>query len=252
MLLRAIKTRTMQPPQDDLFAVVKESIPSIKERSILVVTSKVVSIWQGRVIKISDIAVKDELVKREAEKYLPREVVPGGFVIHTIKNNLLIPTAGIDESNADGHYVLWPEKVSSAAEEIWHWARKQYGVTDLGILITDSHSIPMRRGVVGISLAHYGFNPLKDYRHTLDLFGREFHFSQTNLADGLASAAAVVMGEGSESTPLVLIEDIPGVEFISAAYVPKDKNSSFEISPAEDLYSPFISNVPWEKGGASV
>lgn len=252
MVIQPIKTRIMRPPKDDLPAVIKESIPVLKEKSILVITSKVVSIWQGRVVKMSEVKDKDELVKKEAEKYLPREMTPGGFVMHTIKNNLLIPTAGIDESNANGYYVLWPKQVHDVASALWTWTRETYGVRDIGILITDSHSIPLRRGVVGISLAHFGFNPLKDYRHTKDLFGREFHFSQTNLADGLAAASVVVMGEGDERTPLALIEGLSFIEFIDHEYVPKDVHARFEIPPDEDLYYSFIGSVPWKDGGTAL
>ncbi len=169
--------------------------------------------------------------------------------MHTIKNNIFIPAAGIDESNADGYYILWPKDVQATAKQLWIWLRKKYKVKNLGVIITDSHTIPLRRGVLGISLAHYGFNPLKDYRDKPDLFGRLFKMAQTNIADGLAAASVVVMGEGSEATPLCLITDIPWVKFVTKPVISKLPFSSFEIKTKEDMYYPLFSSMPWKKGG---
>ena len=102
--------------------------------------------------------------------------------------------------------------------------------------------------MIGISVAHYGFNPLRDYREKPDLFGRIYKMTQTNIADGIAANAVVVMGEASESTPICLITDIPWVEFVSKPKKSKLPFSSFEIKTKEDLYWPLISSVPWKKG----
>ena len=96
----------------------------LKEKSIIVITSKVVAIWQGNCIKIDSKINKDELVKKEADLYIDRKKVPGEFVMLTIKNNILIPTAGIDESNANGYYILWPEKPFDAAKKIYDFIKK--------------------------------------------------------------------------------------------------------------------------------
>src|SRR3989344_131492 len=213
MIIKTIKTRILKPAKDDLLKAISDSITSLQEKNIVVITSKVVSIWQGQCVPISQYT-KDELTAKEADFYLPRSSTPGAWCMHTIKNNVFIPSAGIDESNADGFYILWPKNLPATAKELWTWLRKKYQIKNLGVIITDSHTIPLRRGVLGISLAHYGFNPLKDYRDKPDLFGRLFKMAQTNIADGLAAASVVVMGEGSESTPICIIKDIPWVEFI--------------------------------------
>ena len=249
MIVRAIKTGVLKPPKDDLRRAILASLKTLPEKSILVVTSKVVSIGEGRCIPKDRYPEKDVLTRREADQYLPRKFVPGGWVMHTLKNNVFIPSAGIDESNAADYYILWPRNVSRSAKELWLWLRKKYRVKDLGIIISDSHTIPLRRGVLGISLAHYGFVPLRDYRNTPDLFGRLLKMSQTNIADGLAAAAVVVMGEGSERTPLCLIKDVPWVRFVSSPPKTKKPFSSFEITTKEDLYYPLLSRAPWRKGG---
>lgn len=250
MIIIPIKTRVLVPPQDDLLAAVQHALPRLEENTILAVTSKVVSIWQGRCVSKSDYSDKDELIKKEADKYLPRDFVPNRWVMHTIKHNLFIPSAGIDESNGNNSYILWPRNPRETAKELYDWARETYKIKNLGFIITDSHTIPLRRGTLGISLAHYGFMPLKDYRGQKDLFGREFMIQVADIADGLAATAVVAMGEGKETTPLAVISDIPFVEFTNKPYAPDKPLSSFEIEEKEDLYYPLLSSVPWEKGGS--
>ena len=252
MIIKTIKTKTVNPPKDDLLGKIKIALRSLKEKDIVVIASKVVSIWQGRCVRVADYLDKDDLVMREADFYLPRACTPGAWCMHTMKNNIFIPSAGIDESNALGHYILWPKNVKQTAKELWNWLRKNYRVKELGVIITDSHTISLRRGVLGISLAHYGFAPLRDYRGKSDLFGRELKMTQTNIADGLAAAAVVLMGEGSECTPLAVIRDVPGIAFVARPSKSKKPFSTFEIKTHEDLYYPLLSAVPWQKGGGGM
>lgn len=248
MIVKAIKTRILVPPQDDLLACLSESIKTLKERSVVVVTSKVVSIWEGRCVPTGNVKDKDELIRKEADHYLERDVAPEALVMHTIKNNIFIPSAGIDESNAKNHYILWPKDSKKSAKKIWEWLRSKYKLREIGVIISDSHTIPARRGAMGISLAHYGFNPLRDYRGAADLFGRELKMSQTDVADGLAAAAVLVMGEGKEGTPVAVIEDGPGIEFVAGEKKFR-KGEEFELKSKYDLYWPLFSAVRWKKGG---
>lgn len=260
MKITSIKTPVIHPPKDDLLRAITGAIPSLPEKSIVVITSKVVSIWQGRCVPAAASSgtsaddqararrQKDALVAREADLYLPREATPGAWCMHTIKNNIFIPSAGVDESNADGYYILWPQDPARAAKKLWTWLRKKYGVRDLGVIISDSHTIPLRRGVLGISLAHYGFAPLKDYRDTPDIFGRTLKMTQTNIPDGLAAAAVVLMGEGAERTPVAVVSDVPWVTFAARPRASRKPFSSFEIKTREDLYYPLLSAMKWKKG----
>ncbi|MEZ4156778.1 MAG: coenzyme F420-0:L-glutamate ligase [Candidatus Paceibacterota bacterium] len=248
MNVRAIKTRRLNPPADDLLEVIDTAIESLSERSVVCISSKVVSIWRGLCIKASEVSDKDALIKREADEYLERDFVPGGFVMHTKKDGLIIPSAGIDASNADDHFILWPKDPFADAFEILTFLKKKFGLKELGVIVIDSHSIPFRRGTIGISLAHAGFSALQDYRGEGDLFGRTLSITQKNVADGLACAATVVMGEGSESTPLAVVENLDFVEF--NPHDQKDGEfSSFSVPFDEDIYSPFFKNAPWKKGG---
>jgi putative folate metabolism gamma-glutamate ligase len=243
MLVKAIKTRPLFPPKDDLLSVIKESFLGLKlkEKSIIVVTSKVVSIWQGRCVKISEVKNKDDLIKQEADLYLDKKISKYDVML-TIKNNILIPTAGIDESNANGYYILWPEKPFLAAKKIYDFIKKTYSLKTFGIIISDSHTTPLRTGIMGIGIAYCGFYPLRDYRNKKDIFGRKLKMSQTNIIDSLSAAAVYAMGEGAEQTPIAIIEDVGNISFGTA----QDENA-LKINTDEDIYSPLLKAVKWKK-----
>lgn len=246
MIVKAVKTRKFIPPKDNLWDLLS-SIKSLGENSVVAVTSKVISISEGRCISVKKIT-KDEITIREADKYLPREISPGGWILHTIKNNILIASSGVDESNGAGYFILWPKDSKTAAKRIWQFLTRKFSVKNLGVIITDSRLVPLRRGVVGIAIGYFGFKPLKDYRKSLDLFGREFKMETSNMPDSLATTAVLVMGEGSENQPIAIIENIPDIEFTQKEYRPKSPNDSFEIPEKEDMFYPFLSSVKWKKG----
>jgi F420-0:gamma-glutamyl ligase len=188
---------------------------------------------------------KDKLIKKEADFYIDRDKVPGGFVMLTIKKNLLIPTAGIDESNAKGYFILWPKNPYKAAKEIYDFIKKTYRLKNFGVIISDSHCTPLRWGTMGIALSYYGFWPLTDYRRKKDIFGREMEITQSNKADALAAAAVAVMGEGKEQTPIALIEDI---DFINFKKFNPEKSDPLKININEDIYAPLLKAIKWKKG----
>lgn len=247
MLVRAIKTRKLLPPKDDLLSVIKESILSLKEKSIIVITSKVVSIWEGRCFKISEIKNKEKLTEKEADLYIKGKIIsPGGYVGLTIKNNILISNSGVDESNANDYYILWPQNPFASAKKIYNFIKKEYKLKNFGIIISDSHTTPLRTGIMGMGIAYYGFYPLRDYRGKKDIFGRKLKMSQTNIVDSLASAAVYTMGEGAEQTPIAIIEDVGGIEFISKNSV----EDILAINLNDDIYAPLLKSVKWRKGGS--
>lgn len=248
MVIKAIKTRKFLPPKDDLYGLLS-AIKILPENSVVAVTSKVVSIGEGRCIPVTSID-KDELIIREADKYLPRDLVPNKWTMYTLKNNMLVAAAGIDESNASGSYVLWPKNPELSAKKIWQYLRKKFLLKNLGVIITDSRVLPLRRGVVGMAISYFGFKPLKDYRGTKDLFGRKFEMETSDIPDSLATAAVLEMGEGAECQPIAIISDVPYIEFIQKKYSPKNADFSFEIPEKEDLFYPFLSSVKWKKGGS--
>lgn len=249
MQVKALKTRLIHPPQDNLDDVYGLLAAQIGARSVVAVTSKIVAIEEGRCVAADQVLDKDELVMQEADRYLPRKFVPGEWVLHTLKDGILAPSCGVDESNADGYYIMWPASPTKSAERIWHDLSVKSGRADFGVILTDSRSVPLRRGVTGYALASFGIEPLIDYRHTKDLFDREIKVSQTNVLDGLAAAATLVMGEGAEQTPLALLTELPpSIKFRvnGSGATATEPFSDFIVPVAEDLYEPFINGVPWQ------
>lgn len=201
------------------------------ENKILAVTSKIVSLSENQVIAKDKIS-KKELIRNEAE-YDLGEINYGCHL--TIKHGQLIASAGIDESNSSNEdYILYPKDPFLSAKSLCSQIKSWKRIQNFGILITDSRTFPLRKGVIGTSLAHYGFSGIKSLIGEKDLFGRELKMTQVNIADALAVAAVLNMGEGNEQRPLALIE-YSELQF-------NERETCFElfISIDEDLYSPLI------------
>lgn len=179
--------------------VLKKNPPS--EGSMLVITSKVLAITQGRIVKIQSRRDFVNIVKKEAD-----QIIGGDPVILTMKNNVLIPWAGIDRSNIKkGFCVLWPEKPFEEAATICRELKKHFKLKKLGIIIADSTCAPLRRGVHSFALGYAGFYGVHDLRGEKDLFGNTLKVTQQAVADNLATAASIVMGESDEAIPFALI-----------------------------------------------
>lgn len=248
MVVKPIKVRKFIPPKDNLWELLSSNINSLEENSIVVVTSKIVAIGEGRCVHLDEAEI-DSLAIKEAELYLPRENSNFGWM-HTIKNFTQVASAGIDKSNADGYFVLWPSNPEKSAKKIWKFLKDKFKVKNLGVIITDSHTVPLRRGLIGISIAHFGFVPLYDYRGQKDIFGEKLHVSQSNIPDSLASAAVLIMGEGKEQTPIAIITNLPkSVKFTGRKWSPRKPFSKFYVPMDEDLYGRFLKSLPWKKGG---
>lgn len=239
MKITPIKTSIIEPNQP-IEGVIDLYVPLLKENDILAITSKIISYAQGRVVLKEDVLDKTKLIQKEAEYYVDDE---SSFVL-TIKENILLPSAGIDESNARQFYVLYPLEPQKEAQKIWLYLKEKFNLKNVGVLITDSHTTILRLGVTGIAVSWYGFRPLYSYVGKPDIFGRTLQVSQTNIVDGLAAAAVLEMGEGAEQTPLALIEEAPRVQFM-----PSNENISIDME--KDLYSPILRSTSWKKGGTS-
>lgn len=250
MNITTVKTRLIRAGEDTIEQIISDHINSIEEDSILVVSSKVIALCQNRVVDKAGIS-KTDLIKQQADYYTPDGFNKYGFNF-SIVNNTFIPSAGIDESNVDNAFVLWPEKPQETANEIRAFLCQRYRIKNVGVIITDSTCMPpMRAGTIGIMLAHSGFTAVKQLAGTKDLFGRTFEVSKSAIGGGLAAAANVVMGEGTEQTPLALISDIPFVDFQQRNPTTEEIDTTY-ISPEIDLYAPFIMSAPWQKGGGGL
>lgn len=237
MKVNAIKTRVFDEGED-LLSFILAQVKKIKDGSVLVVTSKIVALAQGRVATIENLRTKDELIKKESELAIPTK-----YVWLTVKDGMVMSSAGIDESNAkDGKLILLPKDSYKVASQLRTALKKKFGLKNLGVLITDSRTAPFRSGVTGVAMGYAGFKGLKSYVGKKDLFGRKFKFSRTNVADNLASSAVLVMGEGNESCPLAVIENAP-VEFSERV-----SKNELRIDPRVDMYKPLFDHLNKKKG----
>lgn len=244
MEILPIKTRALKAPKDDLLSALFASKLGLTERDIVAISSKVVSIGEGRTLPADQID-KRALVKKNTDWYLE---VPSNIhrTIFTLNKGAIVGSAGIDESNANGHLVLYPEKPFESAKRIRKALMKHYGVKELGLIITDSMSVPLRRGAIGFALSWDGFLPLNDYRNKKDLFGRPFKMELSNIVDGLSAGAVAVMGEGSESTPVAIIRGTTNVRFGN-----RKQKETLIVEPENDIFAPlFFTGRRWKKGGS--
>lgn len=220
----SIQTSVFAPGQD-LRAFIRAHVPTLSEGSILLVASKLFALAQGRVVPQEGVN-KDALIAQESTRVFP--IVPG--LALTYKDGHWCPNAGIDASNAFGQYVLWPLHPMEEAQALCEWMRSTYGVQRCGIVMTDSRVFPARHGVTAFALGYAGFLALKDYRGKADLAGRPMEYTVVNVADCLATTGAFLMGEGSESQPLALIEGAP-VEFVAGSL-----HEELCMDPKKDLF----------------
>jgi coenzyme F420-0:L-glutamate ligase len=228
---------------DDIVQVILEALKKqnlqLDDKDILAVTSKVVAYAENRLANLHNVEPSKEaiefaqrfslepefaeLILREADK------IYGGVkkAVLTLKNNILTANAGIDNKNApNGQAVLWPSNPKRWTENIREEIRKRTG-KKVAILIVDSGLVPLRRGTIGLALAVAGFKPVKDLRGKKDFFGKKILITQHAVADNLASAAHMLMGEADEKTPVVLIKDAP-VDFDDGVYDSADMMMPFE------------------------
>ena len=235
MQVRPIKTRVFKE-REDLARFIEEHVPKLKDGSVLVVTSKIVALAEGRTEKPANEREHVALIKAESDTATKTK-----FVWLTLKDGMMMANAGIDESNGDGKLVLLPKDSFRAASTLRKKLMMRYALKKLGVVITDSRVLPMRAGTLGIALGYAGFSGLTDYRGKKDLFGRPFKFAKTNVADGLAATAVLAMGEGDESMPLAVIEGAP-VSFKETV-----RRDELLIPLMDDIYLPYFSRFRLNK-----
>jgi dihydrofolate synthase / folylpolyglutamate synthase len=229
MIIKPIKTRVFRE-NEDLIVFVKQHIKKLKEKSILVITSKIVALSQGRTVVATTKREKEAVTARESEVLIKTKLVN-----LTLKDGMLMAGAGIDASNGNGRLILLPRDSFRVANDLHLKLKKIYKVKELGILITDSRTFPLRAGVIGIATGFAGFEGVRDYRGKPDIFGRKLKFSRTNNADCLATVAVLLMGEANETCPLAIIENAP-ITFTNK----RTRKNALSIPINDDMYKPLL------------
>jgi len=197
----------------------KKNNQQLQNNDVLVISSKYVSNSQGRLIDSDNVKSSQQgkilskkfQISPEMAETIIREsdLIFGGmfgFVI-TSANDILVPNAGIDKSNAkEGQLILYPEDPYLIAEQIKRKIFLKY-LVHVGIIISDSRLMPSRVGTTGVAVSCAGIEPVIDRRSEKDLYGKPLKVTFQAVVDNLASIANHKMGEGSESKPFSIIRD---------------------------------------------
>jgi coenzyme F420-0:L-glutamate ligase/coenzyme F420-1:gamma-L-glutamate ligase len=233
---------------DDLAQLIVQALAqaaiTLQDGDALVVTSKIVSKAEGRIVSLSDITPGEEAVRlAEATLKDPRIVelilresqaisrsAPGVLITRN-RLGFVSASSGIDQSNLDGgedKVLLLPLDPDGAARAIRAAILEATGAA-VGVIISDSHGRPFRLGNVGVAIGVAGMPALLDLRGRTDLFGRVLKMSIQGYADEVASAANLLSGEAAEGLPVVLVR---GLKFPAQDGRASDYNRPLET----DLY----------------
>ena len=220
-------------PGDDIAGLILDGLAAsgmaLRRGDIVVIAQKIVSKAEGRVVDLREVAPsaraqtlaaevdKDprlvELILRESTEVVRQRK---GVLVVVHRSGIVLANAGIDASNVAGdehHVLLLPEDCNESCRAIRTRLAAQTGV-EAGVLIIDSLGRAWRTGTVGVALGAAGLPALLDLRGTPDLFGRELRSTEVGAADEIAAAASMLMGQGAEGTPVVLLRGLklPGAD----------------------------------------
>lgn len=213
---------------DDLVGIIMDSLARaglyLADGDVLVVAQKVVSKSEGRTVSLADVEPSpraEELAKITGKD--PRfiqvvldeslEVVrarPGVIVMET-RLGFICANAGVDRSNVglgDDVVLRLPLDPDASARRIREGLRERCGV-DVAVIVNDTHGRPWREGAVGVAIGLAGMLAVEDLRGQQDLFGYTLQVTTVGLADQIAAAASLLMGQTAESRPIILLRGVP-------------------------------------------
>ena len=232
LILTAIPGIPLIHSGDDLAAILLQALAAasvhLQNGDVLVLAQKIVSKAEGRWVNMVEVQPsahalelakqidKDprlvELVLQESQEVLRTR--PGTIIVEH-KLGFICANAGIDHSNVAGEgspsdewVLLLPADPDTSAQQLRQELEQASGVR-LGVLIIDSHGRAWRQGVVGAAIGLSGLPGVVDLRGQPDLFGYTLRITQIGVADELAAAASLVMGQAAEGTPVVHVRGFP-------------------------------------------
>lgn len=208
---------------DDLAKLIhdaaKRQRTPIKEGDIIVIAHIIVSRAEGNTVNLDDIVPSDfaktfaqqfdrdpalvETILRESKGIVR---MGHGRLITETRHGFICANAGVDQSNVPGerNVALLPKDPDRSARRIRRKIRSLTG-RDVAVIISDTHGRPLREGEINIAIGVAGINPIRDRRGETDLFGRILRVKRTAIADELASAAELVIGQANEGVPVAII-----------------------------------------------
>jgi coenzyme F420-0:L-glutamate ligase/coenzyme F420-1:gamma-L-glutamate ligase len=213
---------------DDLAGLVAERC-SLEARDVVVVTQKIVSKAEGRVVELdpSDPSAKERLVEAESVRILRRR---GELLVSETGHGFVCANAGVDLSNMeDGYAALLPQDADRSARRIRDGLRARTGL-EVGVVVSDTFGRPWRKGLVDVAIGCAGIAAVVDLRGSDDSFGRQLQATEVCVADEIASAAELVMGKAA-GVPVALVRGLDEAWF-------RDGSVSAEIvrPTSEDLF----------------
>lgn len=234
-------------PGEDLAAALLDRLAAENERlrdgDIVVLAQKIVSKAENRLVDLATVTPSDEAVRlgqqslkdpRLVEVILSqsRRVVrcaPNVLIVEH-RLGLIMANAGVDQSNvgSSGWVLLLPEDPDASAARLRDDLVRRAGAR-IAVIINDSFGRPWRQGSVGVAIGVAGLPALWDRRGDGDLFGRRLEVTVVGLADEIAAAASVVMGQGEEGRPAVVVRGLSWTGNPSPA-------STICRPPGEDLF----------------
>lgn len=203
--------------------------PVLRSGDVLVVTQKIVSKAEGRLVPLdhADPAAKVALVERESVRILRRR---GELLISETSHGFVCANAGVDLSNVDeGTAALLPEDPDLSARRVRAALAHALGV-DVGVIVSDTFGRAWRRGVVDVAIGCAGVAAVVDLKGTRDAGGRELVATEVCVADEIAAAAELVMGKAT-GIPVAIVRGVP-----SAWLRPASVRSEIVRPPEEDLF----------------
>jgi coenzyme F420-0:L-glutamate ligase/coenzyme F420-1:gamma-L-glutamate ligase len=214
-------------PGDDLVAILLDALNaaglSLADGDVVVVAQKLISKAEGRTVSLKDVQPSDkaielatatdkepaivQLILDESRKILRHRP---GILIAEHKLGFVLANAGIDRSNVTpdaDDVLLLPEDPDQSAAELRAGLADKLGL-QMGVIIADSVGRAWRMGTTGMTLGSAGVEALANLRGQQDMFGRVLEVSEHAVADSIASAAELLMGEADEATPVVVVRGL--------------------------------------------
>ena len=213
-------------PGDDLAALIAGAVDLV-DGDVVVVTQKVVSKAEDRLVDIDPEVGHRPLVERESVRILRRR---GDLVIAETEHGFVCANAGVDLSNVEaGQAALLPVDSDRSARRIRDALSHRFSV-DVAVVVSDTFGRPWRRGVTDVAIGCAGLRPVVDLRGTTDALGRELQVTEVAVVDEIAAAAELVMGKAA-GVPVAVVRGIDPAWFGDGSVV-----DDVVRSPDEDLF----------------
>ena len=213
-------------PGDDLAALIAGAA-DLADGDVVVVTQKVVSKAEDRLVDIDPEVGHRPLVERESVRILRRR---GDLVIAETEHGFVCANAGVDLSNVEaGQAALLPVDSDRSARRIRDALHHRFSV-DVAVVVSDTFGRPWRRGVTDVAIGCAGLRPVVDLRGTTDALGRELQVTEVAVVDEIAAAAELVMGKAA-GVPVAVVRGIAPAWFGDGSVV-----DAVVRSPDEDLF----------------